>query len=216
MMVRRNTPLWTVVILVGYWSLTFAQVGWAPVAEKLSRSVVFLQNDDGSCTGFVIHTSWGEKHDKDLVLSAAHCYGLGLYVDQEPAKVVSIDKQKDLLVLEIDDTGRPALRLAKSNPKQGDSVASFGYGYGLERPMLRITTIADDNTYIPENGIGGPLMVTDAAFVSGQSGGPCVNAAGEVVMIVQRASGAVGLGVGAETIKSKTGKYWEQPAKPQP
>ncbi len=53
-------------------------------------------------------------------------------------------------------------------------------------------------------------MVTDAAFVSGQSGGPCVNAAGEVVMMVQRGSSTVGLGVGAETIKNKAGRYFQK------
>ncbi len=207
---RRSVPFHVVLWLMFYTLHTFG-ADWTPIAEKLSKSVVFIQNDGGSCTGFVINTAWGDKKDKDLVLTAAHCYGLGLYVDQEPAKVVSKDDKKDLLVLEIDDTGRPALHLAKSNPKQGEVVASFGYGYGLERPMLRVMTIADDNTYIPEDGIGGPLIVTDSAFVGGMSGGPVINAAGDVVMIVQRASGTVGLGFGAETIKSKTGKYWEQP-----
>jgi hypothetical protein len=41
-----------------------------------------------------------------------------------------------------------------------------------------------------------------------------VNEAGEVVMMVQRGSGTVGMGVGAETIRSKAGRYLEKPKKP--
>ena len=65
--------------------------------------------------------------------------------------------------------------------------------------------------YNPEDGIGGPLVLIDAAYVPGQSGGPCVNASGEVVSIVQRASNVLGVGVGAETIKSKMGRYFQKP-----
>jgi S1-C subfamily serine protease len=50
---------------------------------------------------------------------------------------------------------------------------------------------------------------------SGQSGGPAINAAGEVVMMVQRTTSAVGIGVGAETIRARMGRYFEKP-KPQP
>ena len=112
------------------------------------------------------------------------------------------------MVIEVPDLTRPALRLAKTNPKIGDEVASLGYGYGLERPMFRTTHISDDETYIHENGIGGPFMVTDDVCVGGQSGGPVINHAGEVVLIVQRGGGGVGMGVGAEMIRAKVGRFF--------
>ena len=77
--------------------------------------------------------------------------------------------------------------------------------------MFRTAHIADDDTYIPEDGIGGPFIVTDAQFVGGQSGGPVVNASGDVVLIVQRGGGGVGIGVGAETIRGKAGRYLQKP-----
>lgn len=200
-------------MLLVLWALV-GGTDWHAAGEQLAKSTVFIESHGGSCTGFVINTT--AKHDKedvDYVLTAAHCDGEGLLVDQTPAITVAKDNKKDLLVVAIARSGKPALRLAKDNPKQGDEVASLGYGYGLERPMLRVTHIADDNTYIPEDGIGGPLMITDAAFVGGQSGGPVVNAAGEVVMIVQRGTGTVGIGVGAETIRSKVGRYFEKAVK---
>jgi S1-C subfamily serine protease len=48
----------------------------------------------------------------------------------------------------------------------------------------------------------------DAAFVGGMSGGPLVNARGEVVMIVQMASDRIGLGRGIEQIRDRVGRYW--------
>jgi S1-C subfamily serine protease len=210
-MIRRSVAFWVVIFIGAYALLTFA-AEWTPIAEKLSKSVVYIESAEGSCTGFLINTD--VKHDKDsdkdYVLTAAHCDGEKLYVDQATAKVISKDTKKDLMVLEVEDTGRPALKLAKDNPKIGDEVASLGYGWGLERPMFRTAHVSDDNTYIPEDGIGGPFIVIDAQFVGGQSGGPVINTAGEVVLIVQRGGGGVGIGVGAEVIRSKVGRYFEK------
>lgn len=183
-----------------------ASPDWRIAAEKIAKSAVFIESQGGSCTGFVI------DNDRDYVLTAAHCDGEKLFADQSPAKVVHKDAKKDLLVVHIDDLDRPALKLAKDNPRTGDEVASFGYGYGLERPMFRVTHISDDKIYIPYEGIGGPLMAVDTTFVPGQSGGPVINADGEVVMIVQLGTPMVGFGVGAEVIKDRIGKYFSKPA----
>lgn len=199
-------------LLLFYSLATFAE-DWTALSARIAKSVVFVTNRNGSCTGFVIHSDVKTKDDeaKDYILTAAHCEGYDLYADQTPAKIVFKDTKKDLMVLEVDDLERPALRLARENPKPGSDVMSFGYGYGLERAMLRVAHISDDDTYIPEDGIGGPLLVIDASFVSGQSGGPVINQAGEVVMIVQMGNAYVGFGVGAEVIRTKVGRYLEKP-----
>ena len=198
--------------------LLLLSADWTPIAGKLSKSVVYIETSQGSCTGFVINADAKnkDKEDVDYVLTAAHCNGAEMYADQTAAKVLWLDTKKDLMVLEVSDLNRPALKLAKDNPKIGDEIASLGYGWGLERPMFRTAHVSDDNTYIPEDGIGGPFMVIDAQFVPGMSGGPVINANGEVVLIVQRGGNAVGIGVGAETIRSKTGKFWEKPKPPKP
>ena len=190
---------------------------WSPIADKLSKSVVYIETASGSCTGFVVHADVKKDGDDlDYILTAAHCDGKELFADQTAAKVIWKDTKKDLLILAVADLGRPALTIARQDPKRGEEVMSFGYGYGLERPMLRVTHIADDRTYIPEGGIGGPLLVTDATFVSGQSGGPVINQAGEVVMMVQRGSSSVGMGVGAEVMRSKAGRYLQSGKAPTP
>jgi S1-C subfamily serine protease len=187
---------------------------WAALVKALEKSVVTIERNDAgvSCTGFIINSRAKDKDDDDVdyVLTAAHCEAAKLWADQSVATIIAKNKEKDLIVLSIEDSDRPALKLAKENPKVGDEAASFGYGYGLERPLFRLTHISAE-TYIPYDGIGGPLFMTDATFVPGQSGGCVVNAAGEVVMMVQMGTNSVGMGVGADTLRQKVGKYWEKP-----
>lgn len=198
-------------ILLGLGSMHATE--WAPLVKELAKSVVAIERDSNgtSCTGFVIHAKI-RKEDKDLtyVLTAAHCEAPKLWADQAEAAVVAKNTEKDLLVLAVEHLDRPALKLAKDDPNVGDQVGAFGHGYGLEKPIFRLTHISAQ-TYIPYQGIGGPLYMTDSTFVGGMSGGPVINAAGEVVMMVQRGTDSVGIGVGADTMRSKIGRYWEKP-----
>jgi len=192
-----------------------ATADWTPVAEKLAQSVVAIRMETGEevggCSGFIINAH--AKGDKDLVLTAAHCDGAKVYADDAIARVLWKDAKRDLMILEVDDLDRPAVIIAQKNPAQGEELGSLGYGYSLEKPMFRLAHVANASIQVP--GVeGGPFVMTDAAFVGGQSGGPAINAAGEVVMIVQRASGLVGIGVGAETIRDRIKRYLEKPAKP--
>ena len=109
------------------------------------------------------------------------------------------------------DLDKPSLKLASDDPSIGQQIASLGYGYGLQRPLFRLATVSDNRAKV-EDVAGGPFVVTDAAFVPGQSGGPGVNASGEIVMIVQAASDRVGIGVGAKIIKDRMGRYFEKVA----
>lgn len=181
---------------------------WASVVKDVEKSIVFIEiGDQGSCTGFII------DQVRKYVLTAAHCspgeHDI-LWVDRVTAKVISRDTKKDMLVVEVKDLDplRTALKLASSNPVIGTEVLSAGYGMGLERPFFRQAHVQDDQTMIPEGGVGGPFISLDAAFVGGQSGGPVVNIAGEVVMIVQRASNTVGIGVGVEIIRERMGRFF--------
>lgn len=170
---------------------TYAQ--WEAVNEKLRDSVVEV---NGTCTGFVINN--------DLVLTAAHCEEKEMFADTLRAVVVMKDPKKDLMVLRVKGLERPALQLAAKDPVVGQQVASLGFGYGSEEPMFRLTYIASVGATV--NGRS-PLLVTDAAFVPGQSGGPVVNAAGEVVMMVQLASDRVGAGDGVEVLRKKVSRF---------
>jgi S1-C subfamily serine protease len=209
---RVLVPILGIIVLASGSAHARIDTDWAALVKQLQKSVVTIErNDNGvSCTGFVINPKTRrDDNDVTLIATAAHCEAVKLWADQSEAKVIAKNKEKDLIVLAIDQTDRPALRLATENPNVGDVVASFGYGYGLEKPLFRITHISAQ-TYIPYEGIGGPLFMTDATFVPGQSGGPVINAKGEVVMMVQMGTNSVGMGVGAETMKDKIGRHWEK------
>lgn len=180
---------------------------WSAVAKRAGQSVVYIEGD-GGCSGFVIDAA------RKYVLSAAHCDvenpTARLWVDRVEGRVVSKDTKKDLLVIEVKDLdpSRPALTLAAVDPSIQQEVMSIGYGYALERPFFRRASVSDDHVNIPEEGIGGPFIGIDAPFVNGQSGGPVLNGAGEVVMIVQRASDKIGIGVGASILRDRVGRFW--------
>jgi S1-C subfamily serine protease len=177
---------------------------WTTVAALLEKSVVPITYlGHGGCTGFVI------DRPRNYVLTAAHCWEQVMYADMIPAGVVARDTKQDLMVLFVKDLDKPALKLAGDDPAIGQQIASMGHGYGLQRPLFRLATVSDNKAKV-EDVSGGPFVVTDAAFVPGQSGGPGVNASGEIVMIVQAASDRVGVGVGAKILKDRVGKYFEK------
>lgn len=181
---------------------------WSSTATALSKSVVYIESAGGTCTGFVINSN--AKNDKDLILTAQHCFGEKLFADHSTAKVIWQDSKQDIMVLEIDDTGRPAVKIADKDPIQGQEIVSFGFGLGLEKPMFRHAYVSNASVHLQDVD-GGPFVMIDAAYVGGQSGGPCINDKGEVVSIVQRASNVLGIGVGAEKLREKVGRFLEKP-----
>lgn len=202
-MKRIVSAILSLVLFASASSLAASSV-WNPVATKVVKSIAYLTGPEGSCT------AWSIDRKHDYAMTAAHCDQKDILVNNLPAKVLAKDIKKDLLVLEVKGLDKPALHLSKENPKIGDEVASYGFGFALERPFFRVTHISDDNLYIPFDGIGGPFILVDDNFIPGQSGGPVVNQDGDVVMIVQMGSEAgFGLGVGAEIMKDKMGKFFE-------
>lgn len=180
---------------------------WTPIADKLDNSVVYIEiynkeSKAGSCSGAVIDTK--RKH----VLTAAHCDGEKILVDGTQSLKVFKDERKDLLVLRAYGIDKPALKLSPVGPVRGEEVASLGYGFAFEQPMFRVAHIS--NVHLESEELGsGPFFIIDADFVPGQSGGPVVNQAGEIVGIVQMGCCGVGIGRGADVIKDRVGRYFE-------
>lgn len=184
-----------------------SQDAWANIAARIRESIVYIETDEGSCSGLVIDNA------RDYVLTAAHCDGKNLVADMTPAKVKAKDRKSDLMVLYVEDIDLPALALASGAQAQiGEEVASFGYGWALDRPMFRIGHISDTSANLPDIE-GGPFVLIDAAFVSGQSGCPVVNKNGEVVSLVIRTSDRVGVGQRLEKMRDTVGKYFTQAVK---
>lgn len=201
---RTLLALITSVLLLSSSALS-AATDWTGIAAKLRDSVVNIETNgdegEGRCSGFVIDDA------RDFVMTAAHCLDREIFVNSEPADVKARDVKNDLAVLYVKDLDHDAVTLSRETPKVGEEVASYGFGWGLERPLFRVGHVSDNKTSFP--GLeGGPWIVVDAAFIGGQSGCPIVNLKGEVVAIVQRTTDRSGIGVGADVIRDKMGKYF--------
>lgn len=176
---------------------------WPGVVKHVESALVSVENSEGSCSGSVIDTA------RKYVLTAAHCDGSELYADRVVAHVLAKDTHEDLMVLKVEDLdpSRTALTLASKNPGIQTQVLSCGFGYALERPFYRSARIADNAIVIP--GIAQTFIGTDAPFIGGMSGGPVVNDLGQIVSIVQRSdASALGIGVGAEMIRERVGRFF--------
>ena len=138
-------------------------------------------------TGVVL-TEDGELLTNAHVVAGATAVRVRLYGDTEPrdATVLAADEANDLALLKVDATGlTPAVFADPSSIAVGDEVVAIGYALDLDgAPTVSKGIIsAVDRTMITDLGALDGLLQTDAAISSGNSGGPLVNARGEVVGI---------------------------------
>ncbi|HVE19130.1 MAG TPA: trypsin-like peptidase domain-containing protein [Ilumatobacteraceae bacterium] len=165
------------------------------IANDLAPSVVAVQSS------LVVNGQGGESIGTGLIVTAdgeivtnAHVVGdastvhVRLNGESEPreAAVVAADPARDLALLRVDVTGlSPATFAAPHDIRLGDEVLSIGYALDLDGdPTVTLGIVsALDRTLATETGALKGLIQTDAAVSSGNSGGPLVNALGQVVGI---------------------------------
>lgn len=169
------------------------------------RQGPFAYETTGAGTGLVIGDG--------LILSNAHVIEgatsvtVALDADSEPrpATVLGADSSTDVAVLHVaDTTGLVVATLAdpaEVTATVGDDVLAIGNALALEGGMsvTRGIVSATDRTIDTASGDLTDLIQTDAAISSGNSGGPLVNAAGEVIGI-NTAVAASGSGTVASNI----------------
>ena len=116
------------------------------------------------------------------------------------AQIVGLDRETDLAVLKIAETGLPYLKLSDSDRlRQGQIVMAFGSPLGLENSVTLGVVSALARQFRPED----PMVYiqTDAPINPGNSGGPLVDINGEVVgintFILTQSGGSEGIGFAA-------------------
>ncbi len=119
------------------------------------------------------------------------------------ATVVATDTEHDIAVLKVDDTTGlvPATFGSSSAVQVGDQVVAIGNALALEGGLTVTQGIVSalDRSIEDESGTLSGLVQTDAAISSGNSGGPLLNADGEVIGI-NTAVAASSSGVNAANI----------------
>ena len=96
-------------------------------------------------------------------------------------RLVERDKEVDLALLEIDARGLPAIRIAQVLPRVGEMVFTFGHPWGQRGYVSGgiVSAIAMARTRGRRGSF--PVIRSDAPLAPGNSGGPLVNGAGELV-----------------------------------
>ena len=112
------------------------------------------------------------------------------------AKVIGADERTDIALLKIDATGLPTVKLGKSAALQpGEWVAAIGSPFGFENTITAGIISATGRSLPAETYV--PFIQTDVAVNPGNSGGPLINLAGEVVgvnsMIYSQTGGYMGV-----------------------
>jgi S1-C subfamily serine protease len=172
------------------------------VYAAASPSVASVRTSQGSGTGFLVDSN-------GTIVTNAHVVGdnkqvqvrfndKGQYHD---AQVLSVDASTDLAAVKVsasDAQGIRPLELADSSGAQvGDSVVAIGYPLGLDRTATAGIVSGLERRIESPNGFSiDKVIQTDAAVNPGNSGGPLLNAKGQVIGVNSQIATAAGGGEG--------------------
>jgi len=95
------------------------------------------------------------------------------------ARVLSSDPEVDLALLGIPANGHPAAVFSGKEPRPGEMVFAFGDPWGQRNVLTGGVLSAVTAARTRRGEI--PVLRTDARLAPGNSGGPLLNAAGEVI-----------------------------------
>ena len=183
----------------------------ADVVERLKPSLVQIRpgSDPGSLSrpaaaGFLADAG-------GIVLTVAHAVPGGDQVEVElsdgrrlPGTVIGRDTLSDIAAIRIEDPGDlPALSLGDSDRvRAGQLVLALGHPYGLRQAVS--LGIVSGRGAPPEGGVPDfDFIYTDALVNPGNSGGPLVNLAGEVIGVNTWAArnGSMGIAVPSALVR---------------
>lgn len=176
------------------------EIDVAAVARAVAPSVVTVISDAGAAsrgesgaigTGVILDAD-GEILTNAHVVEGFDAVHVRLSGETEPrdAEIVAYDVGNDLALIRLSDTDGVDLVPAQLGEPDaisiGEPVVAIGFALDLDGdPSVTLGIVsALDRTILSDSGgaLDG-LIQTDAAISSGNSGGPLVNAAGEVVGI---------------------------------
>ncbi len=178
-------------------------------SDSTTASLLSKQHSTGSgitvaADGYIItnaHVVKGARRIQIRLPSRSEAAGRSVTIQPEgkliDAKLVGLDRDIDLAVLKIDQTGLPFLQFGDSNRiHQGELVMAFGSPLGLESSVSMGVVSSVARALHPDD-----MMVyiqTDAPINPGNSGGPLVDSQGHVIgintFILTQSGGSEGLG----------------------
>lgn len=119
------------------------------------------------------------------------------------ARLIGQDNRVDLALVKIEATGLPVAALGDSNRlRVGEFVLALGHPFGLEQ-TVSFGIVSRKGAPLQVAAPGFDFIQTDAAVNPGNSGGPLVNMAGEVVGVNSMAArnGSIGFAIPVNLVK---------------
>jgi serine protease Do len=98
------------------------------------------------------------------------------------SRLIARDPDVDLALLSIEATGLTPLKPASVSPRVGELVFAFGHPWGQRNTITRGIVSALVHAH-NQRGDRLPVIRSDVPLAPGNSGGPLVNAKGEVIGI---------------------------------
>ena len=160
---------------------TFTQVIEELVQQVLPSLVVVRGHRFGAGAGIV----WDAN---GLILTNNHVVGRRLPIvvlqnDREnESRLLARDPDVDLALLSIEATQLSPLKPASVSPRVGEMVFAFGHPWGQRNTVTRgiVSALVSAQN---RRGDKLPVIRSDVPLAPGNSGGPLVNASGEVIGI---------------------------------
>jgi S1-C subfamily serine protease len=129
------------------------------------------------------------RDESRWILTAAHVVNRATDIlikpsgrTSQPARVVWLDEDTDIALLEVKDA-LPALTLASQSTRPGEHVCALGNPFGLGVSMSCGVIAGPNRQRIGLNRIE-DFIQTDAAINPGSSGGALVNAKGQLIGMI--------------------------------
>lgn len=164
----------------------FGYFGWGSGQTQTQEAV-------GTGTGVIMSEDGYIVTNAHVVYDSTSGYGAAQSVEIQmadgetvyPAEIVAYDVETDLAVLKVDQTGLTPAEFGNSDECQvGELVVAIGNPLGLElQNTVTCGIISALNREVTINDKEMTLIQTDTAINSGNSGGPLINSAGQVIGI---------------------------------
>jgi hypothetical protein len=158
-------------------NIIFSQVA-TTIYNKISPSTVTIETNKGLGSGFFVAPNIiATNYHVIEGASYANCYTNEQGAKYEIDGYLAVDKNVDLVLLQVSKLNKPALQFAVTSPAIGQNIYVVGSPKGLPATISEgiVSGLRDLNNY--------KLIQMTAPISPGSSGGPVVNSNGELIGI---------------------------------